>query len=181
MNHDKKLYLYSGLAIALSLVGYVLIVRKKKLDSDPSSYIVKEDVVTTTGDTISNEQAVVDKTLKEIFELPLQQAKSKLLGKEVFTKVDNVNPRQTPNVNNGWFINNSVGGRITKKDTLIGKITDVGQDKGLLRNNSGNIYKWLKINPSNEAVKQIKDDSNILIGGTKTKTFFVREDVVKLK
>ena len=29
MNSDKKLYLYSGLAIALSVVAYVVITRKK--------------------------------------------------------------------------------------------------------------------------------------------------------
>ena len=31
MNSDKKLYLYSGLAIALSVVAYVVITEKKKL------------------------------------------------------------------------------------------------------------------------------------------------------
>jgi hypothetical protein len=100
--------------------------------------------------------------------------------KNIYSKVDNVNPRQTPYVNNGWFVNNGVGGRITQKDTLIGVVTDVVNDKGLLKNNSGAIYKWIKVKPSPEAVKQIKDDSNILIG-TKTQTFYVREDVIKLK
>jgi hypothetical protein len=49
----------------------------------------------------------------------------------------------------------------------------------LLKNNSGAIYKWIKVKPSPEAVKQIKDDSSILMG-TKTDTFYVREDVIKL-
>jgi hypothetical protein len=180
MNTDKKLYLYSGLAIALSVVAYVVITKKKKSDTDPTKN-VKPDVITPTGDVISGEQAIVDPTLQEIVKLPLAQAKAKLLGKEIYSKVENINPRQTPYVNNGWFVNNSVGGRITQKDTLIGTITDVATDKGLLRNNSGTIYKWFKINPSKEAVSQIKEDSNILLGGTKTKTFYVREDVVKLK
>lgn len=180
MNSDKKIYLYSGLAIALSVVAYVVITRKKKLDTDPSS-IVQPDVTTPTGDVISGEQAILDPTLTDIIKLPLAQTKAKMLGKDIYAKVENINPRQTPYVNNGWFVNNGVGGRITQKDTLIGTVTDVVNDKGSLRNNLGVIYKWFKIKPSNEAIQQIKDDSNILIGGTKTDTFYVREDVIKLK
>ena len=180
MNSDKKLYLYSGLAIALSVVAYVVITKKKKLDTDPTSN-VKPDVTTQTGDVISGEQAVIDPTLTDIIKLPLAQSKAKMLGKDIYAKVENINPRQTPYVNNGWFVNNGVGGRITQKDTLIGTVTDVVNDSGSLRNNSGTIYKWFKVNPSKEAINQIKDDSNILLGGTKTKTFYVREDVVKLK
>lgn len=180
MNEDKKLYLYSGLAIALSVVAYVVITKKKKSDTDPTSN-VKPDVTTQTGDVISGEQAVLDPTLTDIIKLPLAQTKAKMLGKNIYAKVENINPRQTPYVNNGWFVNNGVGGRITQKDTLIGTVTDVVNDSGSLRNNSGAIYKWFKINPSVEAVKQIKEDSNILLGGTKTKSFYVREDVIKLK
>ena len=104
-----------------------------------------------------------------------------MLGKDIYSKVENINPRQTTYVNNGWFVNNGVGGRITQKDTLIGTVTDVVNDSGSLHNNSGSIYKWFKINPSVEAIKQIKEDSNILLGGTKTQSFYVREDVIKLK
>jgi hypothetical protein len=179
MNSDKKLYLYSGLAIALSVVAYVVITKKKKSDTDPSANTNKE-VTTSTGDVVSVEQAVIDPTLQEILKLPLAQAKAKMLGKEIYSKVENVNPRQTPYVNNGWFVNNSIGGRITQKDILIGTVTDVVNDKGLLSNNSGSIYKWFKVKPSKEAITLIKEDSNILIP-TKTDTFYVREDVIKLK
>jgi hypothetical protein len=179
MNSDKKLYLYSGLAIALSVVAYVVITRKKKLDTDPSANEVKPDVTTSTGEQISNEQAVLDPTLTEIIKLPLAQAKAKLLGKNIYTKVDNVNPRRTPYVNNGLFVNNGVGGRITQKNSLIGSVTDVVNDKGLLKNNNGSVYKWIKVKPSLDAIKQIKDDSSFLIG-TKTDAFYVREDVIKL-
>ena len=178
MNSDKKLYLYSGLAIALSVVAYVVITKKKKLDTDPTANDVPQ-VSTTTGEVVSVEQATLDPTLAEIIKLPLAQAKARLLGKNIYSKLDNVNPRQTPYVNNGWLVNNGVGGRITQKDTLIGVVTDVVNDKGLLKNNSGAIYKWLKVKPSPDAIKQIKDDSSILMG-TKTETFYVREDVIKL-
>lgn len=179
MNSDKKLYLYSGLAIALSVVAYVVITKKKKSDTDPTKG-EKQDVTTSTGDVVTVEQATTDPTLLEIIKLPLAQAKTRLLGKNIYSKVENINPRQTPYVNNGWFVNNSIGGRITQKDTLIGTVTDIVNDKGLLTNNSGSIYKWLKVKPSQEAVTQIKEDSNILIP-TKTDTFYVREDVIKLK
>jgi len=182
MNSDKKLYLYSGLAIALSVVAYVVITRKKKLDTDPSALSESENsgIETSTGEVISNEQAIIDPTLAEIIKLPLAQAKTKMLGKNIYSKVFNINPRQSPYVNNGWFVNNGVGGRILIKDTFIGSVTDVVNDKGSLRNPSGNIYKWLKVKPSQEAIRQIKEDSNILIP-TKTDTFYVREDVIKLK
>lgn len=179
MNSDKKMYLYSGLAIALSVVAYVVITKRKKANTDPTTN-VKPDVTTSTGDVITNEQAEIDLSLQEILKLPLAQAKAKLLGKDIYSKLENINPRQSPYVNNGWFVNNGVGGRITQKDTLIGKVTDVKNDIGLLRNGSNNIYKWLKVEPSPEAIKQIKEDSNILLG-TKTETFYVREDVIKLK
>ena len=179
MNSDKKLYLYSGLAIALSVVAYVVITKRKKANTDPTTN-VKPDVTTTTGDVISNEQAEIDLSLQEILKLPLEQVKAKMLGKDIYSKLENINPRQTAYVNNGWFVNNGVGGRITQKDTLIGKVTDVKNDIGLLRNGSNNIYKWFKVEPSPEAIKQIKEDSNILLG-TKTDTFYVREDVIKLK
>jgi hypothetical protein len=179
MNSDKKLYLYSGIAIALSVVAYVVITRKKKLDTDPSATEIKPDVTTSTGDEISNEQAILDPTIAEIIKLPLAEAKAKMLGKNIYTKLDNVNPRQTPYVNNGLFVNNGVGGRITQKNSLIGIVTDVVNDKGLLKNNSGSVYKWIKVKPSLEAIKQIKDDSSFLIG-TKTDAFYVREDVIKL-
>jgi hypothetical protein len=182
MNSDKKLYLFSGLAIALSVVAYIVITRKKKTDTDPANtQDTQEDITTPTGDVITVEQAVIDPTLQEIIKLPLAQVKTKMLGKSIYAKVANINPRQTPYVNNGWFVNNGVGGRITQKDTFIGNVTDVVNDSGSLHNNSGSIYKWFKVNPSTEAIKQIKDDSNILLGVTKTQTFYFREDVIKLK
>jgi len=180
MNNDKKLYLYSALAITISVVAYVFITKKGKASAKVEE-VVLPDVETKTGDVISNEQLVIEKSLQDILKLPLSQVKSQMLGLNIYTKVENVNPRQSPYVNNGWFVNNSVGGKITQKGTLIGKVTDVVNDIGLLRNNNGAIYKWFKVQPSPDAVKQIKEDSNILLGVTKTDSFYVREDVIKLK
>ena len=183
MNDDKKLYLYSGLAIALSVVAYVVITEKKKLKSDPSKDNNLDDnldVTTSTGDTITMEQAIIDKNLQEILNTPISNAKLKLLNKSIYTKLDNVTPRTTPNVNNGLF-NNSYGGKIVDKDTKIGIVKDIVEDSGKLKNPQGNVYKWLKVLASKEAIDSINNTksfwNNPLSNGI---TFYVREDVIKL-
>ena len=185
MNGDKKLYLYSGLAIVLAVVAYVVITKKKPLPttSDEGTKTEEENddvIVTPNGDIITSEQAIIDPALTEILKLPVAEIKLNMLNKKLYTKIDNVNPRQTPYVNNGWFVNNGVGGRIIKKGTFAGTVTDVAKDKGSMSNSQGRVYIWFKIKPSAEAVKQIKDDSNILIGA-KTDAFWLREDVVVKK
>jgi hypothetical protein len=183
MNDDKKLYLYSGLAIALSVVAYVVITEKKKLKSDPSKDNNTDnnlDVTTSTGDTITMEQALIDKNLQEILNTPISNVKLKLLNKSIYTKLDNVTPRTTPNVNNG-VINNSYGGKIVDKDTKIGIVKDIVEDSGKLKNPQGNVYKWLKVLASKEAIDSINNTKNFwnasLSNGI---TFYVREDVIKL-
>lgn len=183
MNSDKKIYLYSGLAIASAILIYIVVTKKKKLpiiSNDTKDENEEAIVITPSGDTISEEQNTIQSDLQNILKLPLAEIKLKMLNQKLYTKVDNVNPRQTPYVNNGWFINNSVGGKITQKGTFAGTVTDVAKDKGLLKNTNGNVYIWFKLKPSSEAVKQIKDDRNILLG-TKTDTFWLREDTIILK
>jgi hypothetical protein len=187
MNGDKKLYLYSGLAIALAVVAYVVITKKKPLldTADASTVDAEQEeeeniVVTPSGDTITTEQASIDPTLSEILKLPLAQIKLKMLNKKIYTKLDNVNPRITPYVNNGWFVNNSVGGKITQKGTFAGIVTDVAQDKGKMANSQGKVYIWFKIKPSAEAIKQIKEDTPILLTPI-TDAFWLREDVIVKK
>ena len=185
MNGDKKLYLYSGLAIALAVVAYVVITKKKPLLNTADATVEGEEaeeeiVVTPSGDTITPEQAIIDPALSDILKLPLAQIKLKMLNQKVYTKLDNVNPRQSPYVNNGWFVNNGVGGKITQKGTYAGIVSDVAQDKGSMANSQGKVYIWFKIKPSAEAVRQIKEDANIFLGA-KTDTFWLREDVIVKK
>lgn len=183
MNSDKKLYLYSGLAIALSVVAYVVITEKKKLKLDPSKEDNTEDnkdVKTSTGDTITVEQAIIDKNLQDILNTPISNVKLRLLNKSIYTKLDKVTPRTTPNVNNG-LINNSYGGIIVDKDTKIGIVKDVVEDSGKLKNPQGNVYKWLKVLASKEAIDSVNNTKSFwntpLSNGI---TFYVREDVIKL-
>lgn len=183
MNSDKKLYLYSGLAIALSVVAYLVITEKKKLKSDPSkedNTDDKQDVKTPTGDTITVEQAIIDKNLQEILNMPISNAKSKLVNKTIYTKLDNVTPRTTPYVNNG-VINNSYGGKIVDKNTKIGIVKDIVEDLGKLKNPQGNVYKWFKVLASKEAIDSVnKTQSWWNISLNTGITFYVREDVIKL-
>ena len=182
MDSDKKLYLYSGLAIALSVVAYVVITEKKKLKLDPSKDNNSDnlDVETSTGDIITMEQAVIDKNLQEILNMPISNAKLKLLNKSIYTKLDNVTPRTTSNVNNG-LLNNSYGGKIVNKDTKIGIVKDIVEDSGKLKNPQGNVYKWLKVLASKEAIDSINDTKSFWNTPlSKGITFYVREDVIKL-
>lgn len=183
MNSDKKLYLYSGLAIALSVVAYVVITEKKKLKLDPSKDNNSDnnlDVKTSTGDTITVEQAIIDKNLQEILNMPISDAKSKLVNKTIYTKLDNVIPRTQPFVNNG-LLNNSYGGKIVERNTNIGIVKDIVEDSGKLKNSQGNVYKWLKVLASNEAIDSINNTKSFWNASlSKGITFYVREDVIKL-
>lgn len=182
MNSNQKLYLYSGLAIALSVVAYVVITEKKKLKSDPSKDTTEDEknVETSTGDTITVEQAIIDKNLQEILDLPISNGKIKLLNKNIYTKLDNVTPRTTPFVNNG-MVNNSYGGKIVDKDTKIGIVKDIVEDSGKLKNRKGNVYKWFKVLASKEAIDSINNSKSWWNPSLKSGiTFYVREDVIKL-
>jgi hypothetical protein len=186
MNGDKKLYLYSGLAIALAIVAYVVITKKKPLPTTSDEETTTEEeqtedvVVTPSGDTITVEQATVDPTLTEILNLPLAKIKLNTLNKKLYTKIDNVNPRTQPFVNNGAF-NNTYGGKIEVKDTLIGTVKDVVEDSGKLTSPKGNVYKWFKVLASKEAIDSVNNTKSWWNVPLKEGiTFYVREDVVKL-
>jgi hypothetical protein len=187
MNADKKLYLYSGLAIVGAIIAYVVITKKKPLPTTPNEEIEEteeenEDVVVTpSGDEITLEQANIDSNLTEILKLPLAQIKLKMLNKKVYTKLDNVNPRTQPFVNNG-VINNTYGGKIADKNSYIGIVKDVVQDSGKLKNPQGNVYKWFKVSGSKEAIDSINKTKNLWnIPLNYGITFYVREDTIKLE
>ena len=186
MNGNKKLYLYSGLAIALAVVAYLVITKKKTLPTPSNEETPNEEenddvVVTPSGDEITPEQADIEPALAEILKLPLAQTKLKMLNKKVYTKLDNVNPRTQPFVNNG-VINNTYGGEIEYKNTYVGIVKDVVEDSGKLKNLQGNVYKWFKVSGSKEAIDSInKTQSWWNIPLNNGITFYVREDTIKLQ
>lgn len=185
MQNNKKLYIYSGVAIAGAVLIYLLLNAKNKKNQQvqPNTEEVIEDktVTTSTGDIITIDQAEIPKSLKDIVDKSLADAKKLLFNKHIYSKVADVNPRTTANVNNG-YLNNSFGGKITNKDTFVGNIKDVVEDSGKLKNSSGRVYKWFKILASADAIKQLNDSMSwfnvpLKVGAT----FYVREDVLRLK
>jgi hypothetical protein len=185
MTDNKKLYIYSGLAIALAVAGYLVMTKRKpaplKKEDTSGEQDDENNVITLpSGSVITNQQALIEPTLAQILKLPLAEIKLKMLNKNIYTKVENVNPRQTPYVNNGWFVNNGVGGRITEKGTFAGTVLDVQKDLGSMANRDGKVYNWFKLKPSPTALNQIREDSNILLGSVKTSPYWLREDVITI-
>ena len=97
MNGDKKLYLYSGLAIVGAIIAYAIITKKKPLpDSSEGTGIPDPETnvaVTTTGEVIDIEQVVIPATLAEILKKTSAEATVALINKPVYTKLDNVKVR----------------------------------------------------------------------------------------
>ena len=186
MENNKKLYIYSGLAIAGAIGVYFLIKNKKnnivkETEKTNLEVDVEETVTTDTGDVIDNAQAQIPKNLKDILDKNVADAKKLLLNKSLYSKINDVNPRTEATVNNG-YLNNTFGGKITNKDTFIGNVKDVVEDKGKMKNSDGRVYKWVKVLASVDAIKSINDSMswyNVkLVNGSH---FYVREDVIRLK
>ena len=95
--------------------------------------------------------------------------------------------RKTPNVNNG--ILNNTWGLISNKDTLVGRVTAIAEDKNGAKNSDGRIYKWVKVNLSSDAKKSIdaseKESFLNRIGGALPINYtieaYLREDTITLK
>lgn len=187
MNSDKKLYLYSGLAIVGSLVAYVLITKKKTLPTssegtgtpDPETNVA----VTTTGEVIDIEQTIIPTTLADILKKTSAQATVALINKPVYTKLDNVKVRNENYVNNG--IINNIMSTITNKGMLLGNVIQVVDDKGKLKNADGRVWKWFKIKPAQITLDEMNRNKDFLthvfLPDSTGKVIYVREDVVKLE
>jgi hypothetical protein len=196
MNADKKLYLYSGLAIIGSLVAYAIITKKKpspteitkkkpsSTDSEGNETVDAETNVTTTttGDIIDKEQQVIPKTLSNILNKTSAQATLALVNKPVYTKLEDVKVRRENYVNNG--IINNVMSTITDRGFLLGNVIQVVDDKGKLKNNDGRVWKWFRIKPVQSTLDEMNKNKDFLTAKFLplfTKEIYVREDVVKLE
>jgi len=188
MNADKKLYLYSGLAIAVAVVSYMIITHKKKGSVSSSEGTGGADgsgnvAVTSTGEVISQEQSIIPDTLKEILKKDSGKATVVLINKPIYTKIDDVKARYENFVNNG--ILNNVMSTITNRGTLLGTVIEVKDDKGKLKNLDGRVFKWFKIKPSQIALDDMNRNKSFLthvfLPESTGKEIFVREDAVKLE
>lgn len=154
--NDKKLYMYSGVAIASAIVAYFLITRKSKTSGKDA--LIEETVITDTGSEIPVEQAILPVELEAVFNLPLKEAVRKIGNKNVFTKVADVKARKGANVNNG-FVNNAYG-TIKDKNTNVGKVIAISEDENGAKNVKGRVYKWVKVNLTKEARKALNESPN---------------------
>ena len=154
--NDKKLYMYSGVAIASAIVAYFLITRKSKTSGKDA--LIEETVITDTGSEIPVEQAILPVELESVFSLPLKEAVRKIGNKNVYTKVADVKARKGANVNNG-FVNNAYG-TIADKNTNVGKVIAISEDANGAKNVKGRVYKWVKVNLTKEARKALNESPN---------------------
>jgi hypothetical protein len=188
MNGDKKMYLYSGLAIALAVVAYLVITKKKDMPNASSEGTPVADdsgnvATTTTGEVVSEEQVVIPTALAEILNKTSAQATVDLVNKPIYTKLDDVKVRYQNFVNNGIIDN--VMSTITNRGTVLGTVIQVVDDKGKLVNADGRILKWFKIKPSQIALDDMNRNKSFLthvfLPNTTGKEIYVREDTVKLE
>jgi hypothetical protein len=186
MNNDKKVYLYSGLAIVGSLIAYFLITKKKTLPDnaegtgtpDPEANVA----ITTTGEVIDPEQLAIPTTLADILKKDTAKATKDLINKPVYTKLDNVRVRSESYVNNGLI--NNIMSTITNRNTLLGNIIQIVEDKGKLKNADGRVIKWFRIKPAQITLDEMNRNKDFLTHRflpEYTNEIFVREDAVKLE
>jgi len=178
MKNLSNVYIYSGLAIALSIVGYYAINYKKPNTKENKS--TSND--TTSADVIEYQQEQIPITLADIFVKKANAATILLKNKSIYTKVNNVNARKTYAINDG-FINNKIG-VIASKNTLIGNIVNVFEDDLGAQNNSNRIYKWVQVKLSADAINEInKSDTSffsIKLNPKSTYYAYFREDTISL-
>jgi hypothetical protein len=186
MNSDKKMYLYSGLAIVGALVAYVIITKKKPSPTDSEGTGTTDTettvAVSTTGEVIDQSQVIIPVDLANILKKTSAQATALLINKPIYSKLDNVKVRMDNFVNNG--VVNNIMSTINNKGTLLGNVIQVVDDKGKLTNPEGKIYKWFKIKPSQVALDDMNKNRDFLtrlfLPSTTGGVFYVREDTVRL-
>lgn len=158
MKKNTQIILYSALAV-FTIAGIVLLVRKPKDDgkSDEKEEEVEKD-----------EQKVGDKKLEEAL-----KGNKLVKGVQVFTKVDNVNVRDSKAVDNSFPSN--LYGVIAKKGTLLGTVTTV--------QTMPDGFTWIGVRLTNEAYNEIQEGKSFLTRDlikTVPAEKYVRQDVVKL-
>lgn len=188
MNSDKKLYLYSGLAIVGAIIAYVVITKKKPLSDNSNEGTGVPDAetniaVSTTGEVLDQEQVVIPMTLSEILKKTTAEATTLLINKPIYTKLDNVKVRNSNYVNNGLIDN--VMSTITNRGLLLGNVIQVVEDKGKLKNNDGRVFKWFRIKPAQVTLDEMNRNksffTHVFLPESTGKEIYVREDTVKLE
>jgi hypothetical protein len=158
MKKNTQIILYSALAV-VTIAGIVLLVRKPK-DDDKSE----------------EKDAEVEKDDQKVGDVKLEEALkgNKLVkGVQVYTKVDNVNVRDSKAVDNSFPTN--LYGVIAKKGTLLGTVTRI--------QTMPDGFTWIGVKLTTEAYNEIQEGKSFLtrdLVKTVPAEKYVRQDVVKL-
>jgi hypothetical protein len=111
-------------------------------------------------------------------------ANNSILGKKIYTRIDGIKVRNTPQVNDGAFDN--VYGSVALKNTLLGSVVKVIPQKGTKNPNTNKPYNWLSFKMEKAVYDEIqKNSKNFLTRDVFTNIpppnrIYVREDVIKL-
>jgi hypothetical protein len=155
---------------ALGLVAIGALIYLLGNDKDKQVEDVKSDDATPSKDGISNEQKTPDVNVEKAKDVSGKL--TGLVGKSIYTKVDNVKVRDSAKVNNG--IINNIYGELPVRNTLIGKVVSVVKDAN---------YNWVGVKLSQEAYNMIQSQKNIVTRDLWVNIpplKWVREDVIKL-
>lgn len=184
MKNSKHIYFYSAGAILLAFGAYIIITRKSE-DSEVAKDEAKpedKEVQTSTGSILTLDQLKIPENLSKTLDLDIYGAVKQLGNKDIYSKLNGVNVRTSPSINNG-IVGNSLGA-IDAQGTYIGKVKAIANDNNNLTNIQGRTYKWVKVLLSSKAIDALNKSRNGLFQSKLPNSAiqaYVREDTIMLK
>jgi hypothetical protein len=178
---NKKYLIYGGIGVVVLIAIYYATKSPDQPITDEGDFSSEDE--STSNTEITKEQRALDPKVKEVIKLKEAEDKKpyvKTIGKNVYTKVNNVKLRKKPYVNNGTI--NNIYGEVAKKDTLIGTIGfSVLDREGVINPSTNKVFNWFQIYMSTPVFDDIqKNQKNFLTRQIVKPIVFVREDVIKL-
>ena len=176
---NKKYLIYGS-------IGVVVLIAIYYATKSPDSPTTDEETTSSEGEPTSGTDKTKEQTTIDTKLASITQQKNwvkNLIGKSVYSKLDNVKLRKTEVVNDGLI--NNLYGTVDKNGTLLGSVVAAYLDKGKATNPvTKSPYNWMQIkladavyndiqkNQRNFATRDLFKAPNVYV--------FVREDVIKL-
>jgi hypothetical protein len=162
----KKGLIYISVGLGVSAIAYLVIsvIKSNKNKNDKDEDFVPEQEKPNTSVT----KAIQDKTI---------------VGKNVYSRVNDVKIRTSPQVNDGAA--NNIYGVVINTNTLIGKVVKVVEQPKTNNPNTKKAYNWLSINMDKALYDDIQSrrswyDRDLFKAIPNTNRIWVREDIIKL-
>lgn len=175
---NKKYLIYGAVGVVVLIAVYYATKSPEQPTTDEG--IPSEDEPTSSTDK-TKEQTTIDPKLATI----TQQKNwlKNVIGKNVYSKLDNVKLRTSEVVNDGLI--NNLYGSVDKGGTLLGVVTTAYLDKGRATNPATKApYNWFQIKLSDAVYEDIQKNQKNFATRDLFKApnvyAFVREDVIKL-